>query len=203
MVGPGLTHKLGRTCCDPARRTCTSRAKSNDQKSRSMTTLSPLQTAIEQIRFARDYTLQLIEDFSDEAWFEQPQGVTHLGWQVGHLAMAQYGLCLFRIRGRHEDDVKLMSSRFRKRFSRGTAVSGDPADYPPPAEIRDVFDRVFAQVQTELPDVDPTVLEEPIEAPYAVFPNKLGGLYFCASHEMLHAGQIGLLRRLIGKDPIR
>jgi hypothetical protein len=39
--------------------------------------------------------------------------------------------------------------------------------------------------------------------PYAAFATKFGGLLFCSHHEMLHAGQIGLLRRLIGKAPVR
>ena len=32
---------------------------------------------------------------------------------------------------------------------------------------------------------------------------KLGALFFCSVHEMMHAGQIGLLRRLLGKSPLR
>ena len=44
---------------------------------------------------------------------------------------------------------------------------------------------------------------EPVEMPYAVHANKLGCLLFCSHHEMLHAGQLGLLRRLLGKEPIR
>jgi hypothetical protein len=55
----------------------------------------------------------------------------------------------------------------------------------------------------ELPRADFKELEASVPEPYVVFPNKLGSLYFCASHEMLHAGQIGLLRRLLGKEPIR
>jgi hypothetical protein len=39
--------------------------------------------------------------------------------------------------------------------------------------------------------------------PYAGYPTKLGALLFCPLHEMIHAGQIGLLRRLMGKPPIR
>jgi hypothetical protein len=39
--------------------------------------------------------------------------------------------------------------------------------------------------------------------PFAGFPTKFGSLLFCSHHEMLHAGQIGLLRRLTGKLPIR
>lgn len=117
--------------------------------------------------------------------------------------MAQYGLCLFRMRGRAEIDLELMSSSFRKKFSKGTIPDPDPAANPTPEEIRTVFDRVFEQSMLELSAVTESQLDEPIEMPYAAFPTKFGGLLFCSHHEMLHAGQIGLLRRLIGKTPVR
>jgi signal peptidase I len=44
---------------------------------------------------------------------------------------------------------------------------------------------------------------EPVDEPYAAFATKLGALLFCPAHEMLHAGQIGLLRRLLDKPPLR
>ena len=60
-----------------------------------------LEIAIKHIEFARSYTLGLIEGLDDDDWFRQAtEGVTHIAWQVGHLAMAEYGLCLFRVRGR-------------------------------------------------------------------------------------------------------
>ena len=41
-------------------------------------------------------------------WFRQPtEGVTHIAWQVGHLALAEYWLTLERIRGRRPDDLHL------------------------------------------------------------------------------------------------
>ncbi|MCA9058843.1 MAG: DinB family protein [Planctomycetaceae bacterium] len=169
-----------------------------------MTLPSRLDLAIRQIQFARDYTRSLLVDVADDDWFRQPAGgVSHLAWQVGHLAMAQYGLCLFRMRGRQPVDLELMSSAFRKKFSRGSIPDPDPAKNPQPQEILQVFERIHAQVLQELPQLDDAVLDEPIDDPWAVFPTKQGGLIFCATHEMLHAGQIGLLRRLIGKSPIR
>lgn len=163
-----------------------------------------LELAISQIRFAREYTLSLLDGIEATDWFRQPaEGVSHLAWQVGHLAMAQYGLCLFRIRGRADIDMDLMSSAFRKKFSKGTTPDPDPGKNPPPEEIRAVFDRVYEQTMKELPLVADDVLQEPVEMPYAVVATKLGGLLFCSHHEMLHAGQIGLLRRLIGKSPVR
>ena len=137
-----------------------------------------------QMEFARKYTLGLLADVPEELWQREPQGTpTHFAWQIGHLAVAQYGLMLFRQRGRAEGDVELMPGWFRKRYSRGTKPSDDPSPHP---------DR-----QTMLG------LLEPTEMPYAAYPIKLGALLFCPLHESIHSGQIGLLRRAFGLSPIR
>jgi hypothetical protein len=163
-----------------------------------------LEIAVKQIEFARLYTGSLIADIADDEWFRMPaNGVTHVAWQVAHLAMAQYGLCLFRIRGRRPDDLRLMSSDFRKRFSKGSAPNPDPAENPSPEEIRGVLATIHQQVLGELAAYVDEDLAAPVDEPHAVFATKLGALYFCSAHEMMHAGQIGLLRRFLGKTPIR
>lgn len=157
-----------------------------------------------QLRFAREYMCTLIADVPDEEWFRMPLGVpTHLAWQVGHLAMAEYGLCLYRPRGRVSEDTQLMPGSFRKAFSRGSTVDVDEGKYPSPAEIRDTLARVRAQVELEAPTFTQEMLSAPSEMPYSVFPNKFGGILFSPQHEMIHAGQIGVLRRAFGLAPIR
>ncbi|MFV1964174.1 MAG: DinB family protein [Pirellulaceae bacterium] len=163
-----------------------------------------LEIAVKQIEFARQYTGTLIEEIGDDEWFRQPgEGITHVAWQVGHLAIAEYGLGMFRMRGRQEGDAELLPSRFRRLFGKGTTPNPDPAQHPSPTEIRGVFDRIHQQVLQELPQHTETDLDEPCEEPYALFATKLGALFFCSAHEMMHAGQLGLLRRLLGKTPIR
>ena len=162
-----------------------------------------LEIAVKQLEFSRKYVSGLIADIDNGEWFRMPEGVTHVAWQVAHLAMAQYGLCLFRVRGRREFDAQLMSSDFRKKFSKGTTPNPDPAQNPTPSEIRDVFQRVHQQALTELAEYTDAELDAPVDEPYAVFNTKIGAIFFCSAHEMMHAGQIGLLRRLHGKRPIR
>jgi hypothetical protein len=169
-----------------------------------MEVAAALKLATAQIEFAREYTLALLADIDDPDWYRMPPGaVTHLAWQTGHIAMAQYGLCLFRQRGRRPEDLELMPSKFRKLFSRGSQVQADPAAYPTPGELRAAMNRIHEQCLTEMAGFSPDLLTEPIDMPYMVYPNKLGALLFCSHHEMLHAGQIGLLRRLLGKQPLR
>ncbi|MDA9779227.1 DinB family protein, partial [Rubripirellula sp.] len=90
-----------------------------------------LEAAIEQINFARNYTLELLAATPEKDWFFIPSGLTtHLAWQVGHLAVSQYGLLMFRIRGRHPDDLDLIPGRFRKAYSRQSTPSSDTEKQP-------------------------------------------------------------------------
>ena len=166
--------------------------------------MNQLEFAIERMTRMRQYTLTLIENLPDDEWLKMPAGCpTQIAWQVGHIAMAQYGLCLMRVRDSQPGDRDLMSREFRKQFSKGTTPDADPANNPSPAEIRRVFDAVHAQVLREAPTFDPAELEKPLAAPHQMFTTKLAALHFSADHEMLHAGQIGLIRRLLGKEPVR
>ena len=157
-----------------------------------------------QIEFTRNYTLTLLDDLTDEDWFWSPAEMpTHIAWQVGHIAMSQYGLTLFRQRGRGEVDLDLMSSSFRKLFMRGTIPKTDSVLYPPPAEIVAVLNRVHQQMRIEFQEFADQELDTPLDPPHAAYANRYGALLFAPCHEMIHAGQIGLLRRLMGKEPLR
>jgi hypothetical protein len=163
-----------------------------------------LQIAIDQIKFARDYTTQLLEGVAADEWFRMPtDGVTHLAWQVGHLAMAEYALTMLRIRGKEPADRAFITNDFLRAFKKGSAPVADAAAYPPIDEIRRVFDRVHERALAELAEYREEDLNEELPEPYALFNTKLGSVFFCSHHEMMHAGQIGLLRRLLGKEPIR
>jgi hypothetical protein len=157
-----------------------------------------------QIQFAREYTHSLIDDIEPDRWFEMPAGaVTHVGWQVGHLAMAQYMLSVVRLRGKQPEDAELIDKAFLRKFLKGTKPESDAGAYPSPEEIRQVFDGVYDLSMKETAQATEEQLANPVQAPFVVEPTNLGSLFFCSAHEMLHAGQIGLLRRLLGKDPVR
>jgi len=160
--------------------------------------------AVGQMQFARDYTLTLIQDIPYEQWYAQPSEVpTHLAWQIGHLAVAEYGLMLFRQRGRAEGDLELMPGWLRKKFSRGTRATSEEETAIQPEEILGFLNRIHDQAMKESAMLPAASLGELTDMPYAVHPLRLGALLFCPLHESIHAGQIGILRRLLGKDPVR
>ncbi len=168
----------------------------------SMAESKALEDALQQIDFARRYSSTLIADIDDDDWFCIPSGnVSHVAWQVGHLAMAEYMLALFRLRGKQDEDTEFISKSFIRTFLKGTTPTSDASAYPSPTEIRSTYDGVHRQVLSELSDYSLDELDETVVEPYAVYPNRLGSLLFCAAHEMLHAGQIGVLRRQLGNEP--
>ncbi len=163
-----------------------------------------LQGTIGQIEFARRYTLELLEATPRELWFETPGDLpTHVAWQVGHLAVSQYGLLMFRVRGRKPDDLELIPGKFRKTYSRQSVPNPDQTAQPSADELLERLNRVHELAMGELQQVDPSVLLEPVDMPYAAYPIKLGAIMFCPMHEQIHAGQIGLLRRALGLTPVR
>ena len=165
---------------------------------------SDLKQAIDRIERARQYTLELLDGIDPADWFRRPaEGVTHIAWQVGHLTMAQYALALMRVRDSQPGDRELMSRKFRRHFAKGSSPVAEPENNPSPSEILAVFHAIHRQVLKEIPELQEAELAAPLIQPHQMFETKLGALNFCADHEYLHAGQIGLLRRLLGKLPLR
>lgn len=175
-----------------------------------------LDTTLGQIRFARQYTLQLLQATPRSLWFQRvalPQsgaegdpslGSSCIAWQVGHLTFSQYGLLMFRIHGRAEGDMQLFPSRFRKAFARGSDPAAAAVDQWSAEELLQRMEAVHQAALAGLgPSLPTDVLFEPVDMPYAVYPIKLGAILFCPLHEQIHAGQIGLIRRLLGLPPVR
>jgi uncharacterized damage-inducible protein DinB len=166
--------------------------------------MSRFQLGLGQIEFARRYTRELLDQTPPAEWFRQPAaGVSHVAWQVGHLACAEYRMTLWRTRGVQPEDAALVPEGFAQLFGYESVPQPDPAMYPDQAYIRAVFDRVHDQVLRELGGMDESTADQPVLHPHPFAKTRLEALLWCASHEMLHAGQIGLLRRQLGHPPLQ
>jgi hypothetical protein len=163
--------------------------------------MSRLAEALEQIDFARRYDLGRIDAVPPAQWFTiPPGGVSHVAWQVGHLASSEYRLCLERLRPRTREDESLIPDAFLATFSRESqpaGVAGFSAE-----QIRDVFHRVHARVMEELPSYPDADLDLPPLLPHPLFATRIAGLRYAPLHEMIHCGQIAMVRRMLGQKPI-
>ncbi len=160
--------------------------------------------ATQQLNKVRHFTKAFLADLTPEEWFWHPSElVTHIAWQVGHSACAQYSLCLRRMRGPAEGDESLIPAAFMEPFGKGSSPQASADVYPSPEEIMRVLDAVHAQALAELAGQTDEELDAPVDPPHPAFATKLEAVEFSPCHEMVHAGQIGLLRRLMGKAPLR
>jgi hypothetical protein len=164
--------------------------------------MARLDGTLDRIRFARRYTLWHLDSVPEADWFRMPtEGVTHIAYQAGHIAHAQYRLCLARARGERLSDAVIIPPTYRELFGRNPP-SPDPAVYPTPAEIRGTMDRVYAQVLLELPTFASLDLDDVIPPEHKYCKTRGEFLDWCPAHEMIHTGQIALLRRLLGHKPL-
>jgi hypothetical protein len=165
--------------------------------------MSRLAVALEQIDFARRYTRERIETVPLAEWFTvPPSGVTNMAWQVGHLAMAEYRLCLERLRPRTADDANLISDKMLLAFGRDSVPASSADSGFRAEETLAVFDRVHARMLEELPGYVDADLDLPPLKPHRYFQTRIGGLRYAPLHEMIHCGQIALIRRMLGQKPI-
>jgi hypothetical protein len=165
--------------------------------------MSRLAEALGQIDFARKYTLARVETVPFSEWFTiPPGGVSHVAWQVGHIAMAEYRLCVERLRPRSPADEALISDQFLALFSRDSVPNADASVYPSAAEIRAVYDGVHDRVMKELPGYPDEQLDLPNLKPHPLFKTRYESLRYAPLHEMIHCGQVALLRRMLGQKPL-
>jgi len=163
--------------------------------------MSRLTEAVDQIAFVRRYTLERLATVPLSDWFTiPPGGVSHIAWQVGHITMAEYRLCLERHRPRSQADEAMISDDFLRVFGRESEpanVTGFTAE-----EIRKVFEAVHARVLEEAPTFLDAELDLPVLKPHPLVATRIASLRYAPLHEMLHCGQIALIRRMLGQKPI-
>jgi hypothetical protein len=164
--------------------------------------MTELERARERIVFARDYTRCLLDGVGASQWFRMPPaGISHVAWQVGHLAYVEYRLVIMRLCG-PQAERELLPEGFGALFGARSTPDADASRYPDVETIRAAFDRVHARALGELAACAPARLDEANDPPHPYATTKLECLYWCSSHEMLHGGQIGLLRRQLGCQPL-
>ena len=165
--------------------------------------MSERELAIAQIKEARNYVSAILETIPDADWLTFPSGCeSNIAWQVAHLAMANYRLGLERVRGVQPSDETLISKAFMETYQKGTIPNSSADKNFPIADIKRIFKAVYEQVLTEEGSWTDEFLQGDTVTPHRLFTKKIDALWWCGRHEMLHAGQIGLIRRMLGQKPI-
>jgi uncharacterized damage-inducible protein DinB len=126
-----------------------------------------------------------LEDMSDEEARRAPSGLTPAAWQVGHVALVDFG---FAQRG---GATAPAPDGYEALFAMGT---GGVAAYPPIGELLDAADRAQRHLEAVAREAR---LDAAVEArSYATVGEMLA---FAAYHRGYHIGKITTLRALLAK----
>ncbi|HRX84587.1 MAG TPA: DinB family protein [Phycisphaerae bacterium] len=158
----------------------------------------------EQLAETRRWTLLLLADFAGDDWTYQPgPGLQHALWLGGHLASSQNTLIFQRCLDRNELDPA-----FARKFAPGNAIkpAGEFA-WPEPKAVLEHMAQVHEKTLAAVRGMSDAVLAEPAfgkdGAKHPHYSTKLGAVSHADRHEAFHAGQIALIRRLVGKSFLR
>lgn len=152
----------------------------------------------------RDWTLKLLTDVDGDDWYFQPApGLAHPLWICGHLAVAQHLLIHVRCLNR-----PFLDEDFAAKFPiSGPVPARGEMDYPDPATVRQTMDKVHARTVEAVRTMSDALLAEPAWGrdgqPHPHYRDKRGAVAHCSRHEAFHAGQLALIRRLLGKPFLR
>jgi uncharacterized damage-inducible protein DinB len=162
-------------------------------------TLSPLnRQLLSHYEMVRGMVSRLADDFTPEEAVSRAGDLKPLVWYLGHIAQTEvYFLRLFG-----ETDVSL-SEEHATRFGRGSDGSLDHSDASK-EELVALLDDLHARMKSLLSSLSEDDLSRAagVEVAVPVF-KRLGSAFsLVVAHCGYHAGQIGDLRRAMGKDSI-
>lgn len=163
-----------------------------------------IQRLLERIEHTRQYTNNILDHVPEDDWYRVPDSVrTTIAWQAIHIAWAQRGLVFGRVAGMDHTTQGMFPDSLVKLAGKGTVPSLKREDYPAVTEIRGLMSAIHQEVLDVLPTINESILDDVIDPPHPCFATKEQALMWVSGHELTHAGQISLLRRLCGHEPLR
>lgn len=141
----------------------------------------------------------VLEGFSDDETNRRPNGdrnVNHVKYIAGHLLNSQYGLV--SLAGIEHDE------KWNDLFAvMGQSESQDNLDYPSIGEIKTEWNALYKPTRDGLSQLSEEKLSQPPPSPFGKLANSAGELWaFINHHQAYHIGQISILRRVFGKEPM-
>jgi hypothetical protein len=156
--------------------------------------MHPLAPLAQRFAFNETFLDRLTADFEDRDWLHREGAANHAQWVLGHLAATRRWALREMGKGLEEEP-------WERHFGMGGKATPQSDDIPP-AMLRESFVKNGDALRRHLLAQN----EKQAEAPFRSFPDGSstlsGGAHFLHFHESYHLGQLGLIRRLLGKPGI-
>jgi hypothetical protein len=132
----------------------------------------------------------------DEADVRLAPGISNVKWLAGHLVWGQRGLARM---GNVPMDIEWIGHF----DSQADKKPGTEVKVPSMEEIKQAWNHLAPLVRKGLEGLSADALNEPFEFPLPAFRTQEGFWAFINHHQAYTIGQIGILRRALGKDAMK
>lgn len=158
-----------------------------------------LETGIASLRFSRRMALALLDGIPEEHRLHVPvPDGNHATWIAGHLAWEDDDILSHLVEGRGSK----LSQAWHARFAQGSRPTTGADDYPNQREIRAALDR-FRDELTDFFSASVDRLADALPAGIHAFARDLAALMpALACHEMIHVGQLTVIRKSLRLPPV-
>ena len=135
-----------------------------------------------------------LKDLTRDELFQRPGQGSHMFWIFGHLTNSRCGL-LTMLGRPHEMPC-------RELFGRGSELTAD-AEYPELDVVHETWNKASQELQERLEQLTEEGLEARAPRDFPIPDKTIGGaINFLAYHESYHAGQLGYLRKWLGRGSV-
>jgi hypothetical protein len=161
-----------------------------------MTTLESIAAAY---RMARATVHRFSNDFTSSDWLHQPgPGANNAAWIIGHLAISVHRTAE-RLGAK---DLPAIPPEQLAALAKTGQPAGDQSGLAGVPEMRAIFDTAIDRVIEQVKQLPAESLDGP-PGPVPPYATTFGeGLLFGAIHISMHAGQLTMIRRSLGRPPL-
>lgn len=163
--------------------------------------LNGIEVLVNSLAASRRLLLWFVEDLNPQEYLHRPaEQVNCAAWLLGHLALTDRRI-LQTMLGVAPGELPPIPEGFEKQFSRdeGCPQAGEFGDVSVLAPLFAAHrDMLIEKVQA----TDADALTKPLDKPHPRFKNTWEAVNFMGIHTAMHAGQISVIRRSLGRKPL-
>jgi uncharacterized damage-inducible protein DinB len=160
--------------------------------------LSPTDVLVHSLSSSQKLLNRYCEDLTPAEYLHRPCGGANcVAWLIGHLVISERS-ALGRV---GMTDVPPLPEGFEKRFARDAEAPKAEA-FGDVSILLPLFNQHRQLLIDTVKGMPVEKLEQPLEKPHPMFGNIWSVVNFMALHVSMHAGQITIIRRSLGRPPL-
>jgi uncharacterized damage-inducible protein DinB len=159
--------------------------------------MTQIELAADLAQRSQGMLMMTLADFSDADFFVRPcPGANHAAWQLGHLAASEASI----INGVKPGANTTVSEEFASKFKKENSTKDDVAFFPSKAAILEQLAKTRAATIAFIKTLTPADLDKPgPERMQKMCPTVGHLINLVGNHDMMHMGQLQVIRRKLGK----